>query len=99
MSTSDAELLITKIVARVESAIELARHRLETETVDWRSNCYRNLATILETHKTSLQQGQLSTPGAGVGWGAGKAISEWGLDDAEISAAVEAAEGLYREGR
>jgi len=99
MSTSKTELLIGEIAARTEAAIELVQHRLEQESVDWRRASYRNLATNLASYKAALLDGRLRTPGAGLGWGAGKAISDWGLDDVEVSAAVEFAEGLYRDGR
>lgn len=99
MDTTETELLIAEIAVRTEAAIELVLHRVEQESIDWRRASYRNLANNLASYKAALLEGRLPTPGAGFGWGAGKAISEWGLDDVEVSAVVELAEGLYRDGR
>jgi hypothetical protein len=99
MGTIETEILIAEIAVRTEAAIELVLLRVEKESNDWRRAAYRNLANNLASYKAALLEGRLCTPGAGLGWGAGKAISEWGLDDSEMSAAVELAEGLYRDGR
>ena len=94
-----ATSLIDEIAARTDEAIALANHRLGGERVHWRRDLYRLLATNLAAYKASLLEGRLGAPGSGAGWGAGKAIFDVGLDDWELSAAVEAAEGLYRDGR
>lgn len=99
VGTNETDPLIAQIVENTEAAIELAGERLDQKPVDWRGECYRNLASQLASYKASLLAGRLPAPGLGVGWGAGKALSEWGLDDIEMSRAVEAAEGLYRMGR
>jgi hypothetical protein len=99
MSNSDATSLIAEIAARTEIAIELASRRLESESDRWRYNCYRLLATNLAAYKKSFLEGRLGAPGGGAGWGAGKALSDWDLNDHEMSAAVNAAETLFRDGR
>lgn len=99
MGTADTEILIAEIVVRTEAAIELVLLRVEQESIDWRRASYRNLANNLASYKAALLEGRLCTPGAGLGWGAGKTISECGLDDVEVSAASELAEGPYRDGR
>ncbi len=99
MGTTETESLIAEIAVRTEAAIELVLLRVEQESIGWRRASYLNLANNLASYKAALLEGRLSTPGAGLAWGAGKAISECGLDDVEVSAAVELAEGLYRDGR
>lgn len=98
MSEPDVARLVAEIAAKTDAAIDLARQRLASEPVAWRRLCYEKLATNLVSYKSALLDGRLPIPGNGLGWGACKALSEWGLEDDAMRAAVEAAEGLYRDG-
>ncbi|MBS9722414.1 hypothetical protein JYU29_17105 [Tianweitania sp. BSSL-BM11] len=98
MSEPEAASLIAEIAAKTDAAIALAQQRSAGETVDWRRRCYAVLAANLLSYKNSLLEGRLPPPGTGTGWGAGKALSEWDLDDEVMLAAVAAAEELYRDG-
>ena len=94
---SDNRALIEEIAARTQEAVELARQRVIREEPGRRRDWYNLLATNLEGYRAALLDGKLPAPGAGIGWGAIRALDDWGLNDREMTAAVEAAEGLYRD--
>jgi hypothetical protein len=99
MSDDPVATLIEEITQRIDRAVHLARRRIDDDPAGPRRAQYRMLADNLAAYKAALLAGKLPPPGTGAGWGAGRAISEWDLDDDELSVAVEAAESLYRNGR
>lgn len=93
------DALASEIVRRIEVAIQIAEKRLLLWQDEWLGECYQTVVTNLTHIKADIHSGKMTVPGDGAGWGAGRALSEWGLHDEELSEAVRAAEGLYRDER
>lgn len=87
-----------ELESRLLRVIELANLRVSVEADTSRRSQYQTIATNFMKLQHSLREGRLPPIGATAGFGAGRALSEWELDDDELCRAVADAERLYRGG-
>jgi hypothetical protein len=85
---------------RLEEVIRIAEQRLSNDRSTTDDEMYRLIRTNFEMYLNQLMTGSLlEQAGKGYGLGAGRALSDWGLEDNEMWSAVALAESFYRHGK
>jgi hypothetical protein len=84
----------------LQGVIALAERRLIGEISEARREQYGLILKNFLDLRGSLREGKLTGIGEGYGFGAGRALSEWGMQegDEEVWRAVDAAEDFFRYG-
>lgn len=92
--------VIEELLKRVAAVIDLSSMRLKTEPVEERLSCYLLVHNNFSSIAGEIRKGGpiLNSIGKGARLGAGRAMSEWDLDDPDLQQAVRLAEDVFETG-
>jgi len=91
---------VAELGKRFEKVIRIADQRLSSSSATADEELYRLIHTNFEGALQQLMTGSLlELAGKGYGLGAGRALSDWGLEDDEMWSAVAHAESFFRDGK